>query len=195
VLLSKTERAEIAPAKIRDYLLSSRHAIGRFKARGFKALGFSALRWQELERALREQHLTQEARPSGAAAYGQKYTVRAILKGPSGESTTIVSVWLIPTGGDIPRFVTAYPGERPVNFQLLDVVVLDRDIPDSGLKRGDLGAVVDISAPDAIEVEFVTASGRTQALVALQPSDLRSVADTDLVATRQTDVLLRWPES
>ena len=82
-----------------------------------------------------------------------------------------------------------------MNLQPLDVVVLDRDIPGSGLKRGDLGAVVDVYAPDAIEVEFVTASGRTQAVITLQPSDLRSVADNDLVAVRQTDVLLRWPES
>jgi len=112
VLLPNAERAEIAPTKLRDYLLSSGHPIGRFKARVFTALGFSAERWQELERALRAQHLTQEVEPSAAAAaHGQKYTIRAILKGPSGESAVIVSVWFIPVGGDTPRFVTAYPGD------------------------------------------------------------------------------------
>lgn len=40
------------------------------------------------------------------------------------------------------------------------VVVLNRDLPAHGLRRGDLGAVVDMFAPDAIEVEFGTASGR-----------------------------------
>ena len=35
-----------------------------------------------------------------------------------------------------------------------------------------------------MEVEFVTASGRTQALVTLPPSALREVADDDLVAVR-----------
>jgi Domain of unknown function (DUF4926) len=74
-----------------------------------------------------------------------------------------------------------------VSFQPLDVVVLERDIPASGLKRGDLGAVVDVYAPEAIEVEFVTASGRTQALVTVRPSDLRSVADSDLVTVRQAE--------
>ena len=66
----------------------------------------------------------------------------------------------------------------------LDVVVLTHDLPAHGLRRGDLGAAVDLYAPDAIGVEFVAASGRTQALVTLRPSDLRPVDDDDVVAVR-----------
>lgn len=66
----------------------------------------------------------------------------------------------------------------------LDVVVLTRDIPAEGLRSGDLGAVVDVYGLDAIGVEFVAASGRTQALVTLRPADIRAVADDDLVAVR-----------
>jgi Domain of unknown function (DUF4926) len=73
-----------------------------------------------------------------------------------------------------------------VTFHPLDVVVLQTDQPAHGLKRGDLGAVVDVYAPDAIDVEFVTASGRTRALVTLKASDIREVADDDLVAVRPT---------
>jgi Domain of unknown function (DUF4926) len=71
-----------------------------------------------------------------------------------------------------------------VSFHPLDVVVLKTDQPAHGLKRGDLGTVVDIYSPDAIEVEFVTASGRTKALVTVQPDDIREVGDDDLVAVR-----------
>jgi len=71
---------------------------------------------------------------------------------------------------------------------LLDVVVLKRDLPTQGLKPGDLGAVVDLRGPEAIVVEFVAASGRTQALVTLGPDDIRAVADDDLVTVRPTDV-------
>ena len=71
-------------------------------------------------------------------------------------------------------------------MQPLDVAVLTVDVPAHGLKRGDLGAVVDVHGPDAIEVEFVTASGRTKALVTLKASDVREVADDDLVAVRPT---------
>jgi hypothetical protein len=68
--------------------------------------------------------------------------------------------------------------------QLLDVVVLTRDMPVEGLRRGDLGAIVEVHSPEAFIVEFVAASGRTQALVTLGPADVRAVADNDLVAVR-----------
>jgi hypothetical protein len=67
-----------------------------------------------------------------------------------------------------------------VTFHPLDVVVLTHDLPAQGLRTGDLGAVVEVYAPDAIGVEFVTASGRTKALVTLSPSDLREVGDNGL---------------
>ena len=68
----------------------------------------------------------------------------------------------------------------------IDVVVLTHDVPAHGLRRGDLGAVVEIYGSDAVGVEFVAASGRTQALITLHPTDLRPVADDDLVAVRPT---------
>ena len=76
-----------------------------------------------------------------------------------------------------------------MSYELLDVVVLDRDLPERGLRRGDLGTVVEIYAPDGLEVEFVTASGHTQALVTLREADVRSVADRDLIAVRPLDRL------
>lgn len=72
-----------------------------------------------------------------------------------------------------------------MRFRLLETVVLVRDLPAEGLKAGDLGAVVEVEEPDHAEVEFVTAAGRTQALVALAESDLRRVEPTDLVAVRR----------
>ncbi len=66
----------------------------------------------------------------------------------------------------------------------LDVVVLTHDVPAHGLRKGDLGAVVEVYSPEAIGVEFVAASGRTQALVTLHPTDVREVADNDLVSVR-----------
>ena len=58
-------------------------------------------------------------------------------------------------------------------FNLLDTVALTRDIPSAGLRRGDLGAIVEIHAPEAFEVEFVAASGHTQALVTPGVEDVR----------------------
>ena len=71
-----------------------------------------------------------------------------------------------------------------MRFKTLDTVVLNCDLPEHGLRRGDLGAVVQTYEPDGLEVEFVTASGRTEALVTLKVDDVRTVDDTDLVSVR-----------
>ena len=71
-----------------------------------------------------------------------------------------------------------------MQHEILDTVVLGRDLPEAGLRTGDLGAVVEVYEPDGIEVEFVTASGHTGALVTLKVGDVRPVADTDLVTVR-----------
>ena len=71
-----------------------------------------------------------------------------------------------------------------MRFRGLDIVVLERDLSAHGLKRGDLGAVVEIYEPDGVEVEFVTASGKTEALVTLNIADIRPVGEDDLVSVR-----------
>ena len=71
-----------------------------------------------------------------------------------------------------------------MRYKVLDTVVLQKDLPEKGLCRGDLGAVVEVYEPDGMEVEFVTASGKTQALVTLTVRDVRPVGDHDLVAVR-----------
>ena len=75
VLLPNAERAEIDPAKLRDYLLSRAHRAGRFKARFFSALGFTADGWRQLEAALRTDHLTQPAEPAGSNERGEKFAI------------------------------------------------------------------------------------------------------------------------
>lgn len=72
-------------------------------------------------------------------------------------------------------------------FRVLDTVVLVRDLPAAGLRSGDLGGVVEVYGPNAFDVEFVAASGRTQALVTLADSDLRHVNDDDLVSVRHLE--------
>ena len=97
--IPNAQRAVIDPVKLRGYLLSHSHPVGRFKAVFFQALGYSSENWRELEAHLRSQHLS----------YGQKYSIRAPLVGPSGRSANVVSVWIVRTGEERPRFVTAYP--------------------------------------------------------------------------------------
>jgi hypothetical protein len=69
-------------------------------------------------------------------------------------------------------------------FELLETVVLNRDLPAHGLRAGDLGAVVEVYADDGVEVEFVRASGQTKALATLKAADLRTVAASDILSVR-----------
>jgi hypothetical protein len=73
-----------------------------------------------------------------------------------------------------------------MTFKPLDTIVLDKELPEHDLRPGDLGVVVEVYPPDGLEVEFVTGSGRTKALVTLKESEVRAIADTDLVAVRPT---------
>ena len=74
-----------------------------------------------------------------------------------------------------------------MNINTLDPVVLNEDLPAHGLRRGDVGAVVEIYSPEDFEVEFVTGAGRTQALVSLHINQIRPVGPQDIPAVRSLD--------
>ncbi len=68
----------------------------------------------------------------------------------------------------------------------LDPVVLTRDLPEHGLEAGDVGAVVHVYAEaNSYDVEFVSAEGRTLALVTLPVSDLRTMAGREILHARR----------
>ena len=111
MMLPGAERAVVDPAKVRDYLLSFEHPVGRSKARFFAALGFSRAAWPELRSALLGLGREGNAEPGPASPFGQKYVVRGTIQGPTGRTATIVTAWIVLAGEDMPRFVTAYPAE------------------------------------------------------------------------------------
>jgi hypothetical protein len=67
----------------------------------------------------------------------------------------------------------------------LDTVALTVDLPRYRLRKGDIGAVV-LVPPDrsAFEVEFVSLSGDTIALVSLAPSQVRAVKADEIASAR-----------
>ena len=109
--LPAAERAVIARAKTRDYLLSTSHPVGRFKAPFFARLGYTSANWRRLEEDLLDLAVSGEAELGKNSPYGQKYEISGILSGPSGRSARVLTVWIVLLGGDVPQFVTAFPGE------------------------------------------------------------------------------------
>ncbi len=108
--LPNAEKAIIEAEKLRGYILSSTHPVGRFKAAIFRKLGYSAKNWEAFERSLRDLILTQDAEEVEESQYGKKFIVEGTLTGPSGDTMQIVTVWVILKGENVPRFITAYPG-------------------------------------------------------------------------------------
>ncbi len=57
-------------------------------------------------------------------------------------------------------------------IRLLDVVALTEDIPSHGLRRGQVGTVVERLGGDAFEVEFSDDEGESYAMLALTAAQL-----------------------
>lgn len=68
----------------------------------------------------------------------------------------------------------------------LDIVVLTHDIKEYDLAEGDIGAIVHCySDGNTYEVEFVTAEGKTIAVLSLSSDDIRLMRDREILHVRE----------
>ena len=110
--VENANRAVIDEEKLLGYLLSETHPVGRYKAAFFSSLGYSAADWERLRTDLREHVLKLDPDRERETQYGRKYEFHASLNGPNGRSAQVVSVWMVHSQEDFPRFITAYPGTK-----------------------------------------------------------------------------------
>ena len=85
--------------------------MGRFKAAFFEALGYLPADWERLESDLRQLATIGDATIGEHTRYGQKYEIRGTLRGPSGRIAHVVTIWIVRSNEETPRFITAFPGE------------------------------------------------------------------------------------
>lgn len=107
--LPNSDSALIDPAKVRDYLLSSEHPVGRFKAAFFAGMGYARDDWRRLSSDLLEIARTGDAISGPGNQFGRKYEVRGTLAGVGHRAAGVVTVWIVLANETSPRFVTAYP--------------------------------------------------------------------------------------
>jgi len=105
------DRAIISREKIVKYLLNLDHPDGRSKAAVLVHAGFSADRPEELEHALRTQHLSLTARKGKPSAFGEKQEIVGPLTGPAGR-VMVRSIWIIRPGESVPRLITLIPEKQ-----------------------------------------------------------------------------------
>jgi hypothetical protein len=107
--LPNAEHAIIPSDKLSDYLLSKSHLIGRWKARFFLSIGFREEKADELREALMNVAKNGEVKSAITTDFGAKYVVEGVILGTSGRKAAIRTVWIVETGQDRPRLITAYP--------------------------------------------------------------------------------------
>lgn len=66
----------------------------------------------------------------------------------------------------------------------LDTVVLTEDLPEHGLKQGDIGTIVLLHAAGGYEVEFMTLDGQTLVVASLFPRQVRPVGRREIAQAR-----------
>ena len=107
--LPNGERAIVDEGKVREYLLSTSHPVGRFKAKFFHGIGFGPENWREFVAALRDLAATGDAELIEDREYGRKYLIVGAVSGSMGRTATVISVWILFPGADAPQLVTVYP--------------------------------------------------------------------------------------
>ena len=70
----------------------------------------------------------------------------------------------------------------------LDTVILKVDLPEAGLRAGDLGTVVLVhQGGTGYEVEFMTLDGETIAVVSLHSSQVRPIGRREIAHARPVE--------
>ena len=107
--LPNCDHADIPSAKLVEYLLSSTHPVGKWKAKVFQRYGFHPGNAELLKRGLLTIAKTQNIRETIQGQYGLKYVVDGSLQTPLGDALNVRTIWIVEAGKRMPRFVTAYP--------------------------------------------------------------------------------------
>jgi hypothetical protein len=106
--LPGADNVRIDDLKVRGYLLSPSHPVGRFKARFFAALGFSSATADLFVTELRRIAAVGDVQDAEDIGFGRKYTVPGELQGPAGHAQ-VLTVWIVETGQHQARLVSVHP--------------------------------------------------------------------------------------
>ena len=108
-MLPNKEKAYVPLTKLKDYLLSETHSIGKSKAKFLRSLGFNEMNVNLLKEGLIAIVHSGDVIEVISSLHGVKYIIDGLLTTPTGGSVKMRTVWIIDKGQERPRFVTAYP--------------------------------------------------------------------------------------
>ena len=102
--------------------------------------------------------------------YGIKYIVKGKIGERFGKPVAVITIWLV----------------EEEDMKESDTVVVNKDISDYGIERGDIGVVVHIyEDKSAVEVEFVSGEGTTLGVMTLRSEDVRLMKKDEILHVRE----------
>ena len=107
--LPNKEKAYIPLSKLKDYLLSETHSVGKSKAKLLRSLGFNEMNVNLLKESLMAIAHSENVKEAISSPHGVKYIIDGLLRTQAGGSIIMRTVWIIDKGHERARFVTAYP--------------------------------------------------------------------------------------
>jgi hypothetical protein len=185
--IPNADQATISFEKLAKYLLNVDHPDGGGKAQLLHKIGFRAERHVELEQAIRKQ-LQHGARPRRPSPFGIKYEIETPLEGPHGLLNTCVNLDRI-TWPIYSAISDTCAGDKTMSVELYSRAILCRDVSEAGLRRGDIGTVVEIYSDSSgnivgYELELFSAAGETIAVESVPANAIWQPTNTDRLATR-----------
>ena len=110
--LPNAELAVVPERKLTHYLLNPAHPDNGGKADFFGKLGFRSSEWETLAAALRELARTSPVGLQAESPHGRKYVIVGRIESRDGKSALVQTIWMVDTGTDVARLVTAYPRQE-----------------------------------------------------------------------------------
>ncbi len=107
--MPNSDQSFVPEQKITDYLLNDTHLTGKDKAKFFKKFGFNVADVTTFKDALVQHSIDREIEHEDATGFGAKYKLTCEIQTPDERNPCIVTIWIIETGQDAPKLITAYP--------------------------------------------------------------------------------------
>ena len=107
--LPNAHNAIVERKKIVDYLLDPAHPDHSGKAEFLEALGFRRKEWKTLAAAFLALAQQAEVAQHMKSPHGQKYVIIGRIESPAGKSPLVKTIWIVDSGVETARLVTAYP--------------------------------------------------------------------------------------
>ncbi len=102
----------VADKKITDYLLSETHEIGKIKADFFKRFGFDITDINTFKDSLIQHSIDRDIEKTKNSDFGIKYELKCEINTPDERNPCIVTVWIIESGEELLKLITAYPANN-----------------------------------------------------------------------------------